>query len=148
MHPREDAPRLQVCLLNYKDNHMCYIPCDLKYHNFIFSICLSFFLINIRGQLSPFSHHHFPPPHPLLPPTGNPTLLWHCSWVLYTCLLMTLSLLSPIISLLPPLQSLSICSLFQCLWLNFACLFVLVIKFWFLFRSYKSFTFHRFAILS
>ena len=36
-----------------------------------------------------------PPPRP--PPTLNPSPLWLSPWVLYTCSLMTLSLLSPII---------------------------------------------------
>ena len=34
----------------------------------------------------------------------------------------------PVISLPPPLWLLSVCSLFQCLWLYFACLFILLIK--------------------
>ena len=36
---------------------------------------------------------------------------------------------SPIIPLPTPLWLLSVCSLFQCLWLYFACLFVLLIRF-------------------
>ena len=47
---------------------------------------------------------------------------WLCPCVLYTCSLMALPLFSSIISLLPPLWSLSVCSLFQCLWFYFACL--------------------------
>ena len=60
-----------------------------------------FFFIVVQGQLSPFSHHHFPQLHPLPPPTLNPSPLWLCPWVLYTCSLMTLplpSLLSPCLS--------------------------------------------------
>ena len=30
-----------------------------------------FFPVVVWVQLSPFSHHHFPPPHPTLPPTFN-----------------------------------------------------------------------------
>ena len=57
-----------------------------------------FFFIVVQTQLSLFSHHHFPPSHPPPPPTLNPPLLRLCLWVLYTCSLMTLPLLSP----LPP----------------------------------------------
>ena len=46
-----------------------------------------------------------------------------CPWVLYTCSLMTLLLLSPVISLPPSLWLLSVCSLFPCLGLYFVCLF-------------------------
>ena len=55
---------------------------------------LSFFIV-VWIQLSLIPHHHFPTP----PPTLNPTPLWLCPWVLYTCSLTTLSLLSPLISL-------------------------------------------------
>ena len=57
------------------------------------------------------------PTPPIPPPALLPSPLWLCPWVLYTCSLTTLSLLSPVISLPPPL---SVCSLFQCLWLYFA----------------------------
>ena len=66
--------------------------------------------------------HPSSPTHPCLPPL-NP--LWLCAYVLYTCSL--LAVLSPIILLPPPLWLLSVCSLLQCLWLYFACLFVLLI---------------------
>ena len=50
---------------------------------------------------------------------------------------MTLPLCSPIITLpLPTLWLLSACSLFQCLWFYFACLFVLLIRFHLYVRSY------------
>ena len=52
-----------------------------------------------------------------------------CPWALYTWSLMTLSLLSPLITFPPPLWLLSVCSVFQCLWLYFACLSVLLIRF-------------------
>ena len=55
------------------------------------------FIINIQIRLSPFSHHHFPPPQPPPLPTLNPTPICLCLWVLYTCSLRTLSLLSHII---------------------------------------------------
>ena len=90
---------------------------------------LHFFFIVVQIQLPPFSYHHFSPPHPLPPPTLHPSPLWLCPWVLYTCSLMNLSLLSPVNPLPSPLRLLSLCSLFQCLWLYFACLFVLLIRF-------------------
>ena len=87
------------------------------------------FLIVVQIQLSPFSPHHPPLPHRPSHPTLNPTHLWLCPWDLYACSLMTLPLLSPIILLALPLWLLSVCSLFQCPWLYFARLFVLLIRF-------------------
>ena len=56
---------------------------------FLFFYCCSSTVVSI-----------FPPP---LSPTLNPSLLWLCPWVLYTCSLMTLPFLSPSIpSPLPP----------------------------------------------
>ena len=88
-------------------------------HVFIYFYCCSSTVVSI-----------FLPsvPHPP-PPTLYPTPLWLCPWVLYTCSLTTLLLLSPVISLPPPLWLLSVCSLFQCLWSYFACLFVMLIRF-------------------
>ena len=64
-------------------------------------------------------------------PTSDPQTycLWLCPCVLYTCSLMDLPLFSSIIPLPPPLWLLSVCSLFQCFWLYFVCLFVLLIRF-------------------
>ena len=81
-----------------------------------------------------YSCLHFLPttllcPHPCPTPTLHPTHLGFCSQVLYTCSLVTLPLLSPTIPLLPSLWLPSLCSLFQCLWLYFACLFVLLLRF-------------------
>ena len=57
---------------------------------------------------------------------------------LYMLLDLTLLLLSPVIPpLAPPLWSLSVCSLFVCLWFYFAHLFVLLIRFHLLVRSYS-----------
>ena len=55
--------------------------------------------------------------------------LWLCPCVLCTCSLMDLPLFPPIILLPLPLWLLSVCSLFQCFWLYFACLYVLLIRF-------------------
>ena len=63
----------------------------------------------------------FTPPIPVSHPQTHP--LWLSPCVLHTCSLMA-SPLSPIIPLLPPLWLPSDCSLFQHLWLYFACLFV------------------------
>ena len=90
---------------------------------------LLYFFIVVQVRLSPLSTHHAPPPHPPPPSHLNPTPLWLCPQVLYTCSLMIFPLLSPIISLDPPLWLLLVCSLFQCLWLYFARLLVLLIRF-------------------
>ena len=58
--------------------------CLLNIQEFFFP-SFFFFLIVVQVQLSPFSHHHFPLPHPPPPPTLNPTPLWLCPWVFYTC---------------------------------------------------------------
>ena len=75
----------------------------------------------------------FTPSHSLTPPisTSHPRTypLGLCPCVLYTCSLKDLPLFSPIIPLSPPLWLLSVCSLFQCLWLHFPCFFVLLIRF-------------------
>ena len=75
----------------------------------------------------------FNPPHPPAPPipTSHPWThpLCLCPCVLYTCSLMDLPLFSRAIPLPAPLCLLSVCFLFQCLWLYFACSFVLLIRF-------------------
>ena len=45
----------------------------------------SHFVIVVQVQLSPFSTHHSPPPHPSPLPTLGPTPLWLCPCVLYIC---------------------------------------------------------------
>ena len=65
--------------------------------------CLIIFIV-VWIQLPPFSPHHFPRPHPHLPPPAlHPSPLCLCLWVLYIWSLMTLSLISPIVSLPAPL---------------------------------------------
>ena len=82
-----------------------------------------------------YSCLHFPPttpPHNSQPsplPTLNPTLLWFCPWVLYTCSRKLFPLFLPFSPPPPPLWLLSVCSQFQRLWLYFACLLVLLISF-------------------
>ena len=101
--------------------------CGCKHRNaffppFFFYRC-SITFVPILGvyKSSPLTY----PPH--LPLS---ILLPHClwPWVFYTCSLMIFSLHSPVFPLLPPLWSLSVCSLFLCLWFYFACLFVLLIR--------------------
>ena len=63
------------------------------------------------------------PPIPASHPRTYPFWLFLC--VFFTCSLMDLPLFSTIIPLPPPLWLLLVSSLFQCVWLYFACLFVL-----------------------
>ena len=56
-----------------------------------------FFLLLFKHSYLLLSHHQFPLPHPPPPPTLNPSPLWLCSWVLYTCSSKTLPFLFPII---------------------------------------------------
>ena len=75
-----------------------------------------FIFIVLQIPLSPLSCLHFTPPCPPPPPTLDPSPPWLCPWVLYMCSLTTFS---PILPIPPPLWLLSVCSLFQCLWLLF-----------------------------
>ena len=68
----------------------------------------------------------------LHPPRYCPCVLYNCSYKPFT--------LFPWNSLPSPLWSLSACSQFQCLWLYFACLFVLLIRFQLKIIGYLSFT--------
>ena len=74
----------------------------------------------------------FLPPSPTLqpfpPPSHFHTPSVNCPCVLYNCSCKPFTLF-PWNSLPSPLWSLSACSQFQCLWLYFACLFVLLIRF-------------------
>ena len=78
------------------------------------------FKISVQIQLSPFSHIILPcpPPAPLVFVHGS---FIHVPWP-------DLPLSVPVTPLPPPLWSLSVCSLFPCLWLYFAQLFVLLIR--------------------
>ena len=93
-----------------------------------FSLCLKFICIIIQVQLSPFSCHHFPPPHSLPPSTLYPAPLWLCSWI---PLYMFLDDPSPYFPCDPPSSSpLVIVSLFFILMsMVIFCLFVLLIRF-------------------
>ena len=68
------------------------------------------------------------PPIPSSHPQTYPLWLFPC--VLYTCSLMDLPLFYPIVPLPHSFWLLSVCSLFQCFWLYFACLVLLLIRFY------------------
>ena len=91
---------------------------------------LSIYFIVDQLQLSPFPPNYPPLSYPT-PHTHSilPSLLSLFIGPLSMFLDLTLPLLSPITSLAPPLWSLSVCSLFPCLWFYFAGLFVLLIRF-------------------
>ena len=122
---------LSMCI--YSERHRNLYPVD-EFSSYL-SIYLLIYVI-FQIQLSPFSVHHGPPtpPIPASHPQTNP--LWLCPCVLYTCSLVDLPLFSHIIPPPCPLWLLSVCSLFQCLWLYFACLFILLIRFYLSMRSY------------
>ena len=83
-----------------------------------------------------FSPQPSPPPQPSpLPPLFPPPPHCYCPCVLYNCSFKPFTL-SPYNPLPSPLWSLSACSQFQCLWLYFACLFILLIRFPLKVRSY------------
>ena len=97
-----------------------------------------FFFIDVQVELSPFSPHHSPPPQPSPPPTLDPTPLWLCPWVLYTCFLTNLP---PFPSLSPPTSPLVTVSLFliSTSLVIFCLLFVLLIRIHLQVRSYRNF---------
>ena len=91
-----------------------------KINSFIFLIDITklyskyFFYFLIFLLLFKYICLHFPPP-----PTIDPTTFWLCPWILYTCSLTTIPLLSPTIPHHLPLWLLLVYSLFQFLWLYF-----------------------------
>ena len=74
------------------------------------------------------SLHRAPSTHPSPPPTLEPTTPFGFDCVSF--IHVGDPSLSPVIPLPQPLWLLSVCSLFQCLWLYFACLFVLLVRFY------------------
>ena len=70
------------------------------------------FFIVVQVQLSTIPPHPTHP-HPSPPPTFDPTPLWLCPCVLYTCFLTNPSPFFPVIPLPPLLWLLSICSFFK-----------------------------------
>ena len=85
---------LKLCILNFEGFFL------------LFSSILFYFVV-VQVQLSPFSPQHSPCPTHLY--LLNPTLLWLCPCVLYTCSLMNLPLFSPI---MPPPSPVVTVSLF------------------------------------
>ena len=97
-----------------------YIYFNFSLFLFIYFYCCSSTVISIFPSPLPTAHTS---PHPTL----DPSPLWLCPCVLYTCSLMTLPLFPLVIpSRLGTNWLLSVCSLFQCLWLYFAFLINLI----------------------
>ena len=84
---------------------LCFIFWDISNHFISFFYCSSTVVFIFLPPLSPAR----------LTPTSHPQSFppWLSTWVLYTCSLMILPLLSPVITLLPLLWFLSVFSLFQ-----------------------------------
>ena len=91
----------------------------------------TFFLLLFKYSFLPFplSPPHLPPLFPP-PPFYGPRILYNSSCKPFTPF--------PYNPLPSPLWSLSACSQFQCLWLYFACLFILLIRFLLKVRSYGN----------
>ena len=99
---------------------------------FLIFLLKNYFIV-VQLQLSAFPPHCSPPTPAI--PTSLPW--FHPSLVLSMCpLQLFLKSLHPHYPLPPSLWLLSDCSLFQCLQLYFACLFVLLIRFHLKVRSY------------
>ena len=122
--------RKQILSLSLSIIHLSiYLSIYLSNLSSIYKYILKYIFIVVQVVLSPFPCHPFPLPHPSPPPTLYPSLLSLCPWVVYTCSLTTLPLLYSIILFTPTLWLTSVCSLLQCLWLYFSCLFILLIRF-------------------
>ena len=97
-----------------------------------FLLISQFFNFIIFLLLFKYSFVPFPRPLPTTPVLSTSLTCFHppcyCPCVLYNCSCKPFTLF-PCNSLPFPLWSLSACSLFQCLWLYFACLFILLIRF-------------------
>ena len=107
-----------------------YFNLDFYFFNFLsfvlFYWCSRTVVSTFPPPLSPT------PPNPSSHPQSYPLSL--CPWVLYTCSLMTLPLISSIIPLFLPSGTLFV--LYFNVWLYFACLLVLFIRFHLQVRSY------------
>ena len=90
-------------------------------NRYYFFYCCSSTVVSISSR-------HGPPTPPILASPLWTFSFWLCPCILYTGSLMALPRFSPIIPLPSSLWLLSVCSLFQCLWLYFACLFLLLIR--------------------
>ena len=126
-------PKLKRYILFFNQNSLFCLTrflLGLQYYFFNFFYCCSITVIPIYSPL--LSPAQLTPhlPHSLLPPLSLSLGLLHMF------LDLTLPLLSPVIPLPTPLWLLSVCSLFPCLWFQFARLFVLLIRFHLKVRSY------------
>ena len=128
MYGNTKIRKLAFKLRNIKQNQERYIFKIFKMYVFIY---VYYIFIVVQVQLSPFSLHHT---HHCLPPSNPHTL------ALSVCPpYMLLDGPTPIIPHYPsppPLWLLLVCSSLQCLWLCFACLFVLLTSFHLQVRSY------------
>ena len=99
-------------------------------NSFFFPLILLLFKYSsLTFPLTPAYSPALPTSLPFPPPTPSPVIV-HVSFIIVP------TTLFPWNSLLSPLWSLSAFSQFQCLWLYFACLFVLLIRFLLKVRSY------------
>ena len=87
---------IYLCLLLYMVSFSLWLLLRFSF----FSIFKLFYCCSIT-VVSIFMTPLFPPASTQTP-TLNPTPIWLCPWILYTCSLMSLSLLCPIISLPVP----------------------------------------------
>ena len=114
---------LLICYWNIFANVLFQICSSiLAIYLFIYFCCCSITVVPIFPPL--LSH----PTHPTSQIQPYPAYCLY-PWVLYTCSLMSLPLLSSIIPLTHPLWLLLVRSLFPCVWLYFAQYFVLLIRF-------------------
>ena len=105
--------------------YICVLYIQFSLFQISFLLLFKYSCLRFHPTMPPY------PTHPHLPPSNPPPL------ALPMCpLYVFLNGPSPIIPLPSPLWLLSVCSLFQCLWLYFACLFVLIIRFHLQVRSY------------
>ena len=109
----------------------------MKYEKITVCFLFYFSFINVWIQLSPFSHHHSPPlTHPHLLYSILPFLGFvHGSFRFVGW--RPFPFFPHLVTCLPnPHCLMSVCSLFQCLWLYFVCFFLLLIMFHLKVRSY------------
>ena len=119
------------------------IVCGVLFWCWVVGVILLIFLLLFSYSCHTFFYCCSLLLHPHSLPTVNPPS--HClwPWVLYSCSLTCSFLYFPLLfSLSSPLWSLSVCSLFPCLWFNFARFCVLLIRFHFIGEIiwYLSFT--------
>ena len=110
---------------------------NITTYAWLFSNLGSFFLMAFfyscsSTVVSIFTHHSPSPSHPHLPPSILPFV--HVSFILVPW--WSLPFFPPVIPSALPSGCCQFVLLFQCLWLYFACLFILLIRFHWQVRSY------------